>query len=111
MKIAKRNKCRGIVCDDARILETDKGNEKADTRRDGKTQKQWHAIDNLLAQTCKSQEDEEQSLDKNCCQCELPCVAHYEHNGVGKEGIQSHAWCQREWQLGIDGHHKCGNNR
>ena len=110
VQVAQSNKSGNVVHHDTRILQSDEGNKEAYTRRDGPTQNQRHGIHNLLAQTRQSEQYEENTLNEDGCKRKLPCVSHGEHHGIGKECIQTHSGSQRERQLGIDGHHQCGQD-
>ena len=64
----------------------------------------WHRVNQFLSQARNGEKYEEQSFEKYCRQCKLPRVAHEQHNGIGKEGIEPHARCQHKRQFGINSH-------
>lgn len=99
----------GIIADDdSRILQTDKGNEKSDTRTDGILDTHGQCVDNFLAQIGHGEQNEDQSLEQYRRQGKLPAVAQCKTHGVGKERIQSHARSQSERQFGVNGHQQGG---
>ena len=97
---AERNEGGGIGYDDARVLQTDEGDEKADARRDGEAKGLRDAVDNLLAHVEGREQDEDDALNKDGGERRLPAVAHTGHEGEGKEGIDAHAGGLGEGQLG-----------
>ena len=92
--------------DDASILQSEKGDEEADTHRNGVAETWRDGVDDGLAYLKYRQEDEDDTLDEYRCKSLLPSVAHNQHKGIGKEGVRPHARSQGKGQLSIEGHHQ-----
>ena len=102
----------GVVAHhDAGRLQAYQGDEQTDTRRDGLAKHERHGIHNLLTQAGEREQHEDEALKEHGGQCELPRVPHREHDGEGKECIQSHARSQCKGQFGIESHDQCGHHR
>ena len=86
--------------DDMRVLQADECDEKADADGDGALQGQRNRIEESFAHIRHGKCDEDQTLDENRRQCELPRVAHLPDDRVGEEGVESHRGRQRERQIG-----------
>ena len=85
----------GIAVDDELgVLQTDKGNKQANAHADSGFQRQGDGVEDGLAHIGQGQHDEDDAFNKDGQQSHLPAVAHGEHNGVGKVGVQAHAGCQ-----------------
>ena len=95
---------------DAGALEADEGDEETDARADGATEHKRNGLDNLLAHAREGEQHEDDALNEDGRQSELPGVAHRDAHGEGEEGVQAHAGSQRERQLGVEGHDGGGHN-
>ena len=95
---------------DTTILQTDEGNEQTNTHRDRVADVQRNGIDNRLTDLQHGEQNEDKTLNQHRCQSLLPCVAHHDHQRVGKEGIQSHTRSQCKWHFGIKRHHGCSHH-
>ena len=87
-------KCRyrGIAGgNQASVLQTNKGDEESDTHRDGIADVQGDGVHNGLAHLEDGEQDKEDTLHKDGCEGLLPSITHGQHEGVGKEGVESHA--------------------
>ena len=66
-------------------------------------------VEDGLAHIGQRQHDEDDAFNKDGQQSHLPAVAHGEHNGVGKVGVQAHAGCQCKRIVGKQSHKRSAN--
>ncbi len=92
--------------DHAAVLQSDKGDEESDAHPDGQLEHVRDGVCDDLAHLEEREEHEDESLDEDGRQRELPTVAHAQADGVDEEGVDTHAGCQRKRFLGIERHHQ-----
>ena len=95
----------------ASVIQTDKGNEEADTHRDRFLQIEWDAVQYRFADIESGKQNEDETFNKDCSQCKLRGVPHAEDNSEGKEGVESHPRSEGEGHVCIQAHDKGGNHR
>ena len=100
---------RIAVDDQLGVLQADKGHEQADAHADGALQGHGNGVEDALAHVGQGQCDEDDALNKDCHQRQLPAVAHGQHDRVGKVGVQAHAGSQCKGVVGQHSH-QCGGN-
>ena len=82
----------GIAVDDELgVLQADERDKQADADTDGGFQRHGDGVEDGLAHIGQGQDDKDDALHKDGQQGHLPAVAHGQHNGVGKIGVQAHA--------------------
>ena len=95
----------GVAVDDELcVLQADKGNEQADAHADCALEGHGDGVEDALTDVGQAQHDEDDALDKDGHQGQLPAVAHREDDGIGKVGVQAHAGSQREGVVGQQSH-------
>ena len=95
----------GVAVDDELcVLQADKGNEQADAHADCALEGHGDGVEDALTDVGQAQHDEDDALDKDGHQGQLPAVAHCEDDGIGKVGVQAHAGSQREGVVGQQSH-------
>lgn len=57
---------------DARILQSDKGNEESDAGSDGSLERSRYGVNDECAYACERHKHKEESLDEDGCKCKLP---------------------------------------
>ena len=92
---------------DTCILQTDEGDEEADTSTDGTFQGSRNSIHHHRADTGSGEDDEDETFDENSRERHLPGIAHSEADREYEESVQTHTRSQSERFLGIDSHHEC----
>ena len=95
-----------VVNDDAGVLHADEGDEQADTCADGLLKRTGDGIDEPAANLGKGEDDEQQTLDENCREGELPRMTHTEAHREHEEGVKTHAGGEGERLLGEECHHQ-----
>ena len=95
----------GIAVDDELcVLQADKGNEQADAHADCALEGHGDGVEDALTDVGQAQHNEDDALNKDGHQGQLPAVAHREDDGIGKVGVQAHAGSQREGVVGQQSH-------
>ena len=74
-----------------RVLQTDKADEQTNADGNAALERQRNGVENRLANVRQAQYDENQALNKDRQQRDLPGVTHAQHDRVGEERIQTHA--------------------
>ena len=102
---------RGIAVDDQLgVLQADKGHEQANAHADGALQGHGNGVEDALAHIGQGQCNEDDALNKDGHQSQLPAVTHGQHDRVGKVGVQAHAGSQGKGVVGQHSH-QCGGNK
>ena len=95
----------GVAVDDELgILQAHEGHEQADAHADSALEGHGDGVEDALTHVGQAQHDEDDALDEDGHQGQLPAVAHRENDGVGKVGVQAHAGGQREGVVGQQSH-------
>ena len=95
----------GIAVDDELgVLQADERDKQADADTDGGFQRHGDGVEDGLTHIGQGEDDKDDALHKDGQQGHLPAVAHGQHNGVGKVGVQAHAGGQRERVVGHQRH-------
>ena len=71
-KVTDAYKRSRVFYNDARILQSDKGNEESDAGSDGSFERSRYSVDDECAYACERHQHKEESLDKDGCKCKLP---------------------------------------
>ena len=95
---------RIAVDDQLCVLQTDKSNEQANAHADGALQGHGNGIEDALAHIGQGQCNEDDALNKDGHQSQLPAVTHGQHDRVGKVGVQAHAGGQSKRVVGQQSH-------
>ena len=90
---------RGGIHRQTGVLQADEADEQADADGNAALERQRDGVEDRLAHVRQAQHDEDQTLDEDGQQRDLPRVAHAQHDGVGQERIEAHARGQRERQI------------
>ena len=90
---------RGGIHRQTGVLQADEADEQADADGNAALERQRDGVEDRLAHVRQAQHDEDQTLDKDGQQRDLPRVAHAQHDGVGQKRIEAHARGQRERQI------------
>ena len=59
-----------------------------------------NSIEDCFTDVGNRQDDEDDTFNKNGCQCLLPAVAHAQNDSVSKVGVQTHCGSQRKGMVG-----------
>lgn len=111
IEVTERNECGIIGYDDARVFQTNEGDEETNTRRNGEAQALRDAVHNLFAYIESCEHNEDESFDEDSSERLLPSVAHREAEGEGKEGIDAHTRSLCEGELCHEGNEECADAR
>ena len=95
---------RGGINRQTGVLQADEADEQADADGNAALERQRDGVENRLAHVRQAQHDEDQALDEDGQQRNLPGVAHAQHDGVGQERVEAHARGQRERQIRHQAH-------
>ena len=90
---------RGGIHRQTGVLQADEGNEQADTHGDAPLQSQGDGVEDGFTHVCQGKDDENDTLNEDSQQCDLPGVAHAKDHGVGKIGVQTHTGGQGEGKV------------
>lgn len=90
-KLAELHESIRIGSNDARILQTDKGDKHTDTCRNGESEVFRNTFQYLVTDIEEGDGKEDDSLYEQYCQSLLPGLSHCLTKGEGEEGVQSHA--------------------
>ena len=101
---AEVDKGGSVVDDDAAVLESDEGDEEADTGADGMAEVHRDGVDNPLTHLGEGEDDEDDTLKEDGGKGELPGVTHAKADTKNEEGVETHARGKGERFLGIDCH-------
>ena len=99
------------VDDDACGFQADQPEEQAHSRTHGKAQAHGDAVKQPFADLRQAHDHKEHAGDKHRAEGNLPAIAHFADNGVGEEGIQTHARCQADWPVGVQTHQETADGR
>ena len=100
-----------MIDDYPRVFQTNGCDEKTNSDRNGYFYLKGDGFDDESAYLRHTENEEDDTLQKNGCEGELPRVAHGETDGTDKEGVEAHAWCQSERQFGVNGHDEGADDR
>ena len=95
---------RGGINRQTGVLQADEADEQADADGNAALERQRDGVENRLAHVRQAQHDEDQALDEDGQQRNLPGVSHAQHDGVGQERVEAHARGQRERQIRHQAH-------
>ena len=109
LEVLVGDQCGITVDDQLGVLQADKGHKQADAHADGALQGHGNGIEDALAHVGQGQRDEDDTLNKDGHQGQLPAITHGQHDRVGKVGVQAHAGSQCKGVVGQHGH-QCGGN-
>ena len=101
---ARNRHQRGGIDRQTGVLQADEADEQADTDGNAALERQRDGVEDGLAHIRQAQHNEDQALDEDGQQRDLPGVAHAQHDGVGQERVQTHACGQRERQVRHQAH-------
>ena len=82
--------------DDTTVLQADKSNEQTDTSSDSRFQLHRNSVGYEFTHFEKRQENEDDSLDEDRRERELPTMTHSEADTENKKGIHTHSGSQSE---------------
>ncbi len=102
--VAQGDKGRRVRHDDARVVQSDDGDEKADASSHCRVQLVRDAAQDQLTDAASGEQQEGHAGDKDGSQGGLPGYVHLEYDRVGEVGIQSHAGCERDGITRDDAH-------
>ena len=71
-KVTDAYKRSRVFYNDARILQSDKGNEESDAGSDGSFERSRYGVDDECAYACERHKHKEESLYEDGCKCKLP---------------------------------------
>jgi len=95
---------RGGIHRQTGVLQTNEGDEQADTHGHAPLERQRDGIEDGLAHIGQRQDDEDDAFHKHRQQRDLPAVPKALHHGIGQVGIQTHARRQHKGQIGHKRH-------
>ena len=97
----------GIAVDDKLgVLQAHKSDEQANAHADGGFEGGGNSVKERLPDIGQRQNDEDDAFCKDRHQGHLPGVAHLQHDGVGKVGVQAHAGGQCKGVVGQQCHQR-----
>src|SRR5699024_8245833 len=95
---------RITVDDELGVLQAHKGDKQTNAHADSRFEGCRDSVENGFPDVGQGQHDEDEAFGKNSHQSHLPGVAHFQHNRIGKVGIQAHAGSQRKGIVGQQCH-------
>ena len=102
---------RGAVHDDVGVLQSDEGDEEADTDGYGELKCCRDRIEDRFSDARQGENYEDYTLDEDSGQCHLPGISHSQYNGVCKISVEAHACGEYERKIGEEGHQERGDRR
>ena len=94
----------GTLSQQSAVLEAYHGNEETYARRYAVLQRGGKHLKDELAHVAHADSDEQQALNKDCRQGELPGIAQRQAYRLNEENIQSQSRCLSERTLGNESH-------
>jgi hypothetical protein len=97
---------RIAVDDELGILQAHKGDEQTDTHADSGFKGRRNGVEDGFPDAGEGQHDEDDAFRKDGHQRQLPGVAHFQDDRVGKVGVQAHAGGQGKGIVGQQSHQR-----
>ena len=99
-----------VVDDDPGVLQADEGDKETDAGGNGMFHGQRDGVYDEFPDIQDGENEEDDPLEENGGEGELPAVPHAEDHGEGKKGIQAHARGQGEGEPGEEPHGQGGHS-
>ena len=90
-QVAEGHERGRVIGHDARVLHGDERDEESDARGNAEFEVARNGVDQPLADRDDAQNQKHDARQEHRAECDLPRVAHAEHDGVREKGVLTHA--------------------